>query len=82
MRGHASADSVSLLSICVCFGVEIGTFANDRDDAVGYLRNLPDESRPVARIAKAPEQTGIERCKGSIVKRAYQVKQIVCSTVR
>ncbi|MCL4203294.1 MAG: CHAT domain-containing protein [Pirellulaceae bacterium] len=34
-------------------------FANDRDDTVGYLRNLPDEARRVRAILESAEQAGL-----------------------
>jgi len=34
-------------------------FANDRDDTVGYLRNLPDEARRLRDILTSAEQAGL-----------------------
>ena len=34
-------------------------FANDRDDTVGYLRNLPDEARRVRDVLTSAEQAGL-----------------------
>ncbi len=34
-------------------------FANDRDDTVGYLRNLPDEARRLRHVLDAVEQAGL-----------------------
>lgn len=34
-------------------------FANDRDDSVGYLRNLPDESRRLRDVLEHAEQAGL-----------------------
>lgn len=34
-------------------------FANDRDNTIGYLRNLPDEARQLRDILEAAEQSGL-----------------------
>ena len=34
-------------------------FANDRDDTVGYLRNLPDEARRLSDVLQPAEQAGL-----------------------
>jgi hypothetical protein len=34
-------------------------FANDRDDTVGYLRNLPDEARRLREVLERAEQAGL-----------------------
>ena len=34
-------------------------FANDRDDTVGYLRNLPDEARRLRAVLEPAEQAGL-----------------------
>jgi len=34
-------------------------FANDRDDSVGYLRNLPDEKRRLREVLRSAEQAGL-----------------------
>ena len=34
-------------------------FANDRDDTVGYLRNLPDETRRLREALESAEQAGL-----------------------
>lgn len=34
-------------------------FANDRDDTVGYLRNLPDEARRLRSVLEPAEQAGL-----------------------
>ncbi len=34
-------------------------FANDRDDTVGYLRNLPDEARRLREVLEAAERAGL-----------------------
>lgn len=34
-------------------------FANDRDDSVGYLRNLPDEARRLSDVLQPAEQAGL-----------------------
>lgn len=34
-------------------------FANDRDDTVGYLRNLPDEARRLREVLESAEQAGL-----------------------
>ena len=34
-------------------------FANDRDDSVGYLRNLPDESRRLREVLEPAERAGL-----------------------
>ena len=34
-------------------------FANDRDDTVGYLRNLPDEARRLREVLEPAEQAGL-----------------------
>ena len=34
-------------------------FANDRDDTIGYLRNLPDEARRLREVVESAEQAGL-----------------------
>jgi hypothetical protein len=34
-------------------------FANDRDDTIGYLRNLPDEARRLRDVLEPAEQAGL-----------------------
>ncbi len=34
-------------------------FANDRDDTVGYLRNLPDEARRLRDVLETAERAGL-----------------------
>ena len=53
-------------------------FANDRDETVGYLRNLPDEARRLRAAFEPAEQAGLcevisrQNCTASDIFKVFQ----------
>ncbi len=53
-------------------------FANDRDDTVGYLRNLPDEARRLREVLEPAERAGLceivvrSNCTAADIFKAFQ----------